>query len=469
MSIVSEYKRLISYIYNYEKGLKKNNVGFAKLELRNGQCKIAINVKASSLNGQNLKAYVFYRENNKMIEILLADTVVENGIFEWKGITSASDIMNSGCDFEKLSGVIVYHSMQKYYATEWDDQPIYFDRIIEWQDSKSVRKENNVKKVEATNTPKLVKVPKEEITYVKQKEEATKQVEESQEEIVKSILKSIDTGLELFRSQKTSKQQSLQVASLSDSILERPVKALEHNLLNQEISKETATLVGYQFIDWYRSKKTGFLEDEVAVASQCVQEEQEDNIESNIDQEVNEQEEEQVQSAQYHDLYDNRSEDNTVSSESTEERMNSILKDNDELCQPEDENEWKERLEEASKKKVSTAERMLKKYPAINPFEDDEILACVRIEPGDIGLFPIENWILGNNSFLLHGYYNFRHLIFAKRRILDGEEYILGVPGIYQNREKFMAKMFGFTQFKCCKITEQKTGEFGYWYVKINM
>ena len=63
---MSEYKRLISYIYNYEKGIKKNNIGFAKVELRNGQCKISINIKAASLNGQKLRTYVFYRENNKI-------------------------------------------------------------------------------------------------------------------------------------------------------------------------------------------------------------------------------------------------------------------------------------------------------------------------------------------------------------------------------------------------------------------
>ena len=37
---MSNYRRLISYIYAYEGGIKGKNVGFAKLEVRNGQCKI---------------------------------------------------------------------------------------------------------------------------------------------------------------------------------------------------------------------------------------------------------------------------------------------------------------------------------------------------------------------------------------------------------------------------------------------
>ena len=42
---MSNYRRLISYIYAYEGGIKGKNVGFAKLEVRNGQCKIQVNVR----------------------------------------------------------------------------------------------------------------------------------------------------------------------------------------------------------------------------------------------------------------------------------------------------------------------------------------------------------------------------------------------------------------------------------------
>ncbi len=101
------------------------------------------------------------------------------------------------------------------------------------------------------------------------------------------------------------------------------------------------------------------------------------------------------------------------------------------------------------------------------PFEDNEIAWCARIEPKDIGMLPMDLWGLGNNSFLLHGYYSYRHLIFARVNDKNGQNYILGVPGIYHNREKFMAKMFGFENFKCAKRKPQRTGEFGYWYIPV--
>ena len=42
---MSNYQRLISYIYTYEGGIKGKNTGFAKLETRNGQCRLTVNVK----------------------------------------------------------------------------------------------------------------------------------------------------------------------------------------------------------------------------------------------------------------------------------------------------------------------------------------------------------------------------------------------------------------------------------------
>ena len=48
---MSNYRRLISYIYAYEGGIKGKNIGFAKIEVRNGQCRIHVNVK-KNFSGQ---------------------------------------------------------------------------------------------------------------------------------------------------------------------------------------------------------------------------------------------------------------------------------------------------------------------------------------------------------------------------------------------------------------------------------
>lgn len=108
-------------------------------------------------------------------------------------------------------------------------------------------------------------------------------------------------------------------------------------------------------------------------------------------------------------------------------------------------------------------------FPRIYPFEDNEIRRCVKIEPKDIGSLPSETWILSNNSFLLHGYYCYHHLIFAEVVDRFGSHYILGVPGIYHNREQFMARMFGFERFKSIRKRDLRQGDFGYWYLRVNI
>ena len=54
---MTDYRRLISYIYEYEGKQKGKNVGFAKLEARNGQCRINVNVKRIYMSGNAIGAY----------------------------------------------------------------------------------------------------------------------------------------------------------------------------------------------------------------------------------------------------------------------------------------------------------------------------------------------------------------------------------------------------------------------------
>ena len=120
-------------------------------------------------------------------------------------------------------------------------------------------------------------------------------------------------------------------------------------------------------------------------------------------------------------------------------------------------------------KTESLAKKIFKHYPGMYPFEDDEILECVKLEPHDIGIFSMDKWPLANNSFLLHGYYTYRHLIFAKMRHNNKPKYVLGVPGIFRDRERFMANMFGFRGFKGVRNKPLGIGEFGYWYLEIKL
>lgn len=97
------------------------------------------------------------------------------------------------------------------------------------------------------------------------------------------------------------------------------------------------------------------------------------------------------------------------------------------------------------------------------PFEDDEMSWCRQIGPEDFSSLPMACWRMGNNSFVLQGYYNYRHLLYAG----DGSRYYVGVPGQYHRKEQYLARQFGFPRFKGTKRKRTTMGDFGYWLQEI--
>ena len=84
-------------------------------------------------------------------------------------------------------------------------------------------------------------------------------------------------------------------------------------------------------------------------------------------------------------------------------------------------------------------------------------ITCVKIELKHIRELPRRYWYLGNNSFLLHGFFNYRYLVVGK---MEESTWFIGVPGIYQAQERVMATIFGFPEF----MPEPVENQFGYWY-----
>lgn len=129
-----------------------------------------------------------------------------------------------------------------------------------------------------------------------------------------------------------------------------------------------------------------------------------------------------------------------------------------------------ERQEAEENNRSDLWERFQRKYTRVLAFECDSGCEILSIKPQDIGLLPREIWVYGNNSFLLHGYYNYRHLILARLSDSGGKiRYLLGVPGHYFSNEKYMASMFGFPHFVLAKKQPDEGGRFGYWYTDIRL
>lgn len=117
------------------------------------------------------------------------------------------------------------------------------------------------------------------------------------------------------------------------------------------------------------------------------------------------------------------------------------------------------------KRRISDyGKRLLMTFPSMKPFPAGIAKACVRMELQDIGCLPITTWSLSGNRFLLHGYSCYRHLLFAQ---LNDGKYVLGVPGVFSEREEQNACRFGFSDFQPLGETGQMQGAFGYWFLEL--
>ena len=111
--------------------------------------------------------------------------------------------------------------------------------------------------------------------------------------------------------------------------------------------------------------------------------------------------------------------------------------------------------------------QLLKEYTTVHPFENCDSVEVIRIEPKDLSKLSKKYWVLGNNSFLLHGYCSYRYLILCKNK--QEEKYFLGVPGVYHPREKIIAGMFGFNEFYMSRKGKLRHGEFGYYVRQVEL
>lgn len=119
-------------------------------------------------------------------------------------------------------------------------------------------------------------------------------------------------------------------------------------------------------------------------------------------------------------------------------------------------------MEEIMKEEKEEAEEGTEKENKTDPRKK-----VYKIKRKDLVNLPKTEWRIANNNFLLHGYFNYHHLVSFQK----DEEYWLGVPGIYHEKEEQAARSFGFEQFYKYEELDLELGEeeqdtqelFGYW------
>ncbi len=545
MRSLADYKRIVSYIYQYNHQVKGNNIGFTRLETRNGQCKIIVHVRVPNLQNVTAKVYTYCWYDGELHGVALGDMNLSGGVGEFKLVTQADNLCDTQYSLSDMGGLLVYISDTGFLGAEWDNRPIRFHDLkvdslrpsdfyerYAWQEESFVESSRQVIK-EPVEQPFIEEsqevIPtKEEVKeQVEEEQEVIEQIEEDQEETAYQETEVLDDEEEMqaadfsnkeeeqddsgplsrsrmerldqrahelfgnilsnriFETQQEEDQQSDSVVVSPKAAIElfTAFKSCESEAEYQEVEEEIQILYNRieqleRILKEWRIKENRIKEQRQA---KLEAEEEKKQIEEELRKSFH------IERAQ--DIYGPVEADDALALKLTSE-TESVTQ---ELQEREDSTENQENAwdgeEDAMEYEDSinpVVQRILSKYPVLEPFQDVEPGNCVRIEPQDIGIFPMENWILANNSFLLHGYYSYRHLIFFYKKVYDRPVYLLGIPGVNHSRERFMANMFGFSMFQPLtkldgenvqaannRMTgnpaydEVQGGEFGYWCMEI--
>ena len=451
---MSAYHRLISYIYAYEGGIKGKNTGFAKLETRGTSCRIQVSVRRVFAGGSPIGVYLLAGQE----EIRIGTLFVRGGNGEFRAVVNCENIEGSGCNMEECCGLTLHEtdSAWRAYTTIWEDAVAHAAEVELADVTAEKVREQEAEKEEATR--KLAENVSGEVNSASVGEE---KLDEASELTRSREMESQDTSTE------TEKKEAVNINETDFGISQPQPEKLEDS--NLEIFEDTETMEAVPDI----SETSDHQEAEVVQETQT--ETPQESFQESTQEVQTETPKESFQESYQEAQTEARRKD---SQESTREVRKEALPDSppdhQEAFQSDSQNQ-KQPQPDSSKEfsKEDPAEslwnRLRAAYPKVTAFECADGCEILVIKPQDIGLLPRENWVYGNNSFLLHGNYNYRYLILA-RLGKPGERgrYILGVPGHYGNNEKYMAAMFGFDRFVRSTRQPPRDSRFGYWYTDLN-
>ncbi len=452
---MSNYRRLISYIYAYEGGIKGRNIGYAKIEVRSGQCRIHVSVKRIYVGSNDIGVYLLSPKE----EILLGKIFIRGGSGEFRINVSENNIEGSGCSLEECYGLTIHdvENTWQCYTTIWEDAVAQAAEIdladITAENIRNLGTQRRQKEMKGSEWPEQTK---EEEYYGENmvSVEENGALAEKDENVVSSESPELAMP-EPIAWEPEVPQTLIPQPETPESVLSEPITP--ESVMSEPTIPE-------------------FVMSEPAVPEPVIQESiiPELPLPESAASEPSVQESATLDQPMQREATPEPPTPEPLTPEPLTPREATPEPPTPKATMPEPENpailEELDRQEQEASRSRSLWPWLQCRYAKVLAFDYDNGCEILSIKPQDIGLLPREIWTYGNNSFLLHGYYNYRHLILAKLNNPSGSpRYLLGVPGHYFSNEKYMASMFGFPHFVLAKKQPDADGRFGYWYTDIRL
>ena len=438
---MADYQRILSYLYRYEKAEKKECFGFVKAEQKSGSLKLTIQIDDERLlQGMELKL-CFYERQGESWQVWQLDTLITQEHKEEIHLTYPAAMLPAGFRIKAQSGVLLYYQDAFYYGSVWIGEeiptetlePLRWHKIVNSAKDKSQMQENKSGKDIAgkisekqTETEKILPDKMSEKQKVSTRN-ITDEMLQEQQELEENILE---------------KKGQINTESFEEKDFQKRAENKIENIKSEENLPDSEN-------DMAHSNNTNIEE------SVKIKEFSEDGIESKNKSEL--------------ELKSELKTDSEIESKSelktdAEMESKSELKIDSEI-EPQIKIEAETEPEATSV--VDNFEKMwinaMKKNPSVDNIFNTAFYEGCRISTADLAQFGEEANVLKSNQFLLKGYGRYHHILAGKVRYAGEERYCIGVPGIYENREKYMAEIYQFPVFLSLTENRMKTGSFGYW------
>ena len=426
---MADYQRILSYLYRYEKAEKKECFGFVKAEQKSGSLKLTIQIDDERLlQGMELKL-CFYERQGESWQVWQLDTLITQEHKEEIHLTYPAAMLPAGFRIKGQSGVLLYYQDAFYYGSVWIGEeiptetlePLRWHKIVNSAKDKSQMQEN------------------------KSGKDIAGKISEKQTETEKIL------------PDKMSEKQKVSTRNITDEMLQEQQES-EENILEEKGQINTESFEEKDFQKRAENKIENIKSEENLPDSENdIAHSNNTNIEESV--KIKEFSEDGIESK-------NKSELELKSELKTDAEMESKseLKIDSEI-EPQIKIEAETEPEAASV--VDNFEKMwinaMKKNPSVDNIFNTAFYEGCRISTADLAQFGEEASVLKSNQFLLKGYGRYHHILAGKVRYAGEERYCIGVPGIYENREKYMAEIYQFPVFLSLTENRMKTGSFGYW------
>ena len=125
------YQRFVTYMFRYENGKKMENCGFAKVEVRQQECRIQIQLKG--ITADKTEVYLLNDNIDFPKGLFLGSMAVHDHMAGKVFGCSADHVNGTEYAISQIRGIYIVTGEDTFVASQWDDQETRWKNFRPWE------------------------------------------------------------------------------------------------------------------------------------------------------------------------------------------------------------------------------------------------------------------------------------------------------------------------------------------------